>query len=429
MSKKFSLAALALFVSVTLLLSGCNSNNKGNNSSGSDDGGSSSKKVTLSILSWETESKIKPLLDAFQEQHKNVSFDFQYAPPVTDYVQKLQSMLLTNTAPDIFVLLPENRAEVFQGNYALDLSDQPFMQNITQNNKNMYLNHEDQKVYGMAQSSWIGGIWYNEELFQKAGIQGEPNSWEEFMEACAKLKAAGVTPIYDNFQDGSMSSVVGLFATETQTSNPKFDEDVLNGKKSFADGWTVPFQMVYNDLISNDYLSPDMVGMSGDQIRNDFATGRVAMILGTVTDTQTFKEINPDLSFKMMGIPGTTPGNKRYFGTGGVGYAVNSQTENKEAALAFLDFMMTEQGLDLYREMGYLITVNGYDQEVEPEVEEAYQGLLQSLNYQPMTYWKKHSEALRNQLIIASQDMVTGKITPEEAAKSFDQKFHELENQ
>ncbi|GAL31036.1 maltose/maltodextrin ABC transporter substrate binding periplasmic protein MalE [Vibrio variabilis] len=40
------------------------------------------------------------------------------------------------------------------------------------------------------------GFWYNKKLFKQAGIDGESiQTWDEFLTAIEKLKAAGITPI------------------------------------------------------------------------------------------------------------------------------------------------------------------------------------------------------------------------------------------
>ncbi|GAA5189747.1 hypothetical protein GCM10023322_43140 [Rugosimonospora acidiphila] len=43
--------------------------------------------------------------------------------------------------------------------------------------------------------NWI----YNQDMFGKAGVQ-PPTTWDEFVDVCAKLKAAGITPVAANFQ-------------------------------------------------------------------------------------------------------------------------------------------------------------------------------------------------------------------------------------
>jgi raffinose/stachyose/melibiose transport system substrate-binding protein len=39
------------------------------------------------------------------------------------------------------------------------------------------------------------GFWYNSALFEKAGISSFPTTWNDFLAAVSKLKAAGITPI------------------------------------------------------------------------------------------------------------------------------------------------------------------------------------------------------------------------------------------
>ena len=41
----------------------------------------------------------------------------------------------------------------------------------------------------------VGGIFYDKDAFEKAGITAEPKTWAEFLDVCQKLKDAGVTGI------------------------------------------------------------------------------------------------------------------------------------------------------------------------------------------------------------------------------------------
>ena len=48
-------------------------------------------------------------------------------------------------------------------------------------------------------------IWiYNKDLFDKAGLDADkpPKTWDEFLAACDKLKAAGIAPVGGGIQDG-----------------------------------------------------------------------------------------------------------------------------------------------------------------------------------------------------------------------------------
>ena len=51
------------------------------------------------------------------------------------------------------------------------------------------------KQYGIPYNLGLVGVWYNKKLFKKAGIDGPPTSWNEFLGDIQKLKSAGITPI------------------------------------------------------------------------------------------------------------------------------------------------------------------------------------------------------------------------------------------
>ena len=49
--------------------------------------------------------------------------------------------------------------------------------------------------YGIPWDMGMIGFWYNKDLFQKAGITTPPATWDEYLAAIPKLKAAGVAPL------------------------------------------------------------------------------------------------------------------------------------------------------------------------------------------------------------------------------------------
>ena len=49
-------------------------------------------------------------------------------------------------------------------------------------------------TYALPINNQMEVFYYNKDLFEKAGIEKEPETWDEFFEACDKLKEIGVTP-------------------------------------------------------------------------------------------------------------------------------------------------------------------------------------------------------------------------------------------
>lgn len=370
---------------------------------------------------------MKTMLDSFQQKYPNLSFDFQTSPPVKDYIAKLQTMLLSDSATDIFVIAAENRNEVIDGGYALDLTDEPFMDGMLDSNKPML--SKNGKTYAYTQTGWVGGIFYNKELFKKAGIDKFPETWDDFIAVCKKLKEAGIIPIYDNIGDMPML-LDGLYANITLSKDPQFDEKIFSGKATFEQGWTEALKH-WNEIVTNKIITPDMIGLTADQIVNEFATGNVAMIQGGPWNIQTLKQSNPDLQFEMAPIPAVNPGEKWYAGAPGVGLAINSKTKHKDQALQFLSYVASQEGLKKFEEgSGAIIVAKGYESKVDPSIETAYkEGLLKGKVYLPMVSWPRHQEALRNQMVVSLQDLVVGKGTPEGVAQSLDKKLKEMDNE
>ncbi|MGO4695814.1 ABC transporter substrate-binding protein [Paenibacillus sp. 2TAB26] len=434
--KKTSLLLLITLLCLSVVLAACgknsNTGNKGNTgnegtTNNAEKGNDAPKSVKLSILAWNNEKEMKPVIDGFKEKYPHISFDFQFAPPVKDYIAKLQTMLLSNTAPDIFIIAAENRNEIIDGGYALDLTDEPFMSVMLDSNKPML--SKDGRTYAFTQSGWAGGLFYNKQLFQKAGITQLPETWDEFIQDCLKLKEAGIIPLYDRMHDITIIHSA-MFGSNVLTKDPTFDEKLFKGEATFAEGWTEVLTMWKEGLIDNKILTPDMIGLTGDQVMNEFSLGNVAMFPGGPWNIATIEKTNPDIEFEIMPIPGKEPGNKYYNGAPGVGFAVNSKTKNKEEALLFLEYMTTQEGLKQFEEgTGGIITAHGYESKVHPAYAPAYNdGLMAGKIYLPMVSWDRHQEALRNQFLVSIQDIAVNKITPEQATASLDKKLKEMEN-
>lgn len=131
-------------------------------------------KIRLSYLSWDNEQTSKPYIDEFEKENPDIKIDFSYAPPTSEYISTLQTRLVGNQAPDVFIITSENRDDLIDNGYAKDLTDESFMKNISQANKDFV--GRDGKTYGMSITSWVSGIAYNKDLLKQVGYDEPPTS-------------------------------------------------------------------------------------------------------------------------------------------------------------------------------------------------------------------------------------------------------------
>ncbi len=380
---------------------------------------------TLSILSWYDETKAAPVLEAFKAKYPNVTVDFQYSPPVADYVEKLSTLLYSGAGPDIFYMALENREDLIKGNYVEDLSNEPYMTDGTIPDSVKTTYGADGKAYSLAVDCWVGGIFYNKDMFEQAGITEEPKTWDELLEVCQTLKDAGIQPIMDNCQDAAVNFTAPLYGSEVKADNANIVQDIFEGKATFKDTWTTPIAMWKEGLIDNGYLTADMVGATGDEVVTAFATGQVAMILSGSWNLNTIDTINPDMNYKCMGVPGTDE--TYYCGAINVGLCINSASQNKELAKAFLEFAASPEGLEAqYKGYGGFTIADGFTPEFPEEIQEAVANVKAGKYYIPMADWLSYTESLRLTYIQSLQDCMVGTITPEEAATRLDDKLAEV---
>ncbi|MBN2050725.1 MAG: extracellular solute-binding protein [Spirochaetales bacterium] len=140
---------------------------------------------------------IQTLVDRFNEENAGkIRVVIEPNPDTDGYRSKINSGLAAGVVPDIFVFNPDPTTF---GYYESDLL-MDFTDDLTGDWAKSFAD-------GYIQASTMNGvvksipfeigvtpIWYNEDLFKKAGINGFPKTFDEFWAAADKLKAAGIVP-------------------------------------------------------------------------------------------------------------------------------------------------------------------------------------------------------------------------------------------
>lgn len=402
---------------ILLVLAACDDKGGNSKSNGNNDS------VTLTFFSWDGEDKMKPLLEGFKEAHPEIEIEFSHAPPIEGYISNLQTRLLSDSAADVFMMAAENRNDLIDGDYVLDLTDEPLMENISDANKATYSG--DGKVYAMSVSAWGGGIFYNKKIFEEAGVEANPETWDEFIELSKKLKESGVTPIYDSYEEIPMI-LSAFLGTEVILDNPDFDEQLFNGETTFSEGWKPVLDEFYR-LFEENIISESVLGLNNDQILNEFINENVAMLATGPWNINAIEEGNPDLEFGVMPIPGVEEGRLFAAGAASPGYAINKDTENVEAAKTFLEYISSSEGLEKnFEGLSTFITASGYESESHPSIAGINDLLLEDRYYLPHISWPEHNNALSHEVIINIQELALGTLTTDELAEKLDAKLDEL---
>jgi raffinose/stachyose/melibiose transport system substrate-binding protein len=189
---------LPFAAALVLLLAACGSDDSANEGAGAT---TSSGGEPVTIEWWHIQNSDpgltlwKTVADEYMADHPNVTIDITVQENEA-FKKALQTNLQAGDVPDIF--------QSWGGGGLREQVDAGLVKDITGDVESW--DHElngaaasmmeiEDKMYGVPFDLGIVGVWYNKALFEKAGIDAPPETWDEFLEDVEKLKTAGITPI------------------------------------------------------------------------------------------------------------------------------------------------------------------------------------------------------------------------------------------
>ncbi|MFX1738667.1 ABC transporter substrate-binding protein [Paraburkholderia sp. A1RI_3L] len=122
------------------------------------------------------------------------------------------------------------------------------------------------------------GFFYRKDLFQKAGISGEPASWAQFLEDCRKLKAAGVAPIAVAARD-SWTLAAWFDYLDLRINGYAFHQQLMAGDVAYTDPRVKHVYEAWKTLIDNKYFIDNALSYDVDSVGPLLVNGQAAMML------------------------------------------------------------------------------------------------------------------------------------------------------
>lgn len=189
------LIASALALTLSLSLAGCGGS--GNSAGGTTQSEGKGDPVTITALIQQSRNfdGLQKMIKKLEEE-ENIIIDAQIVPD-GEALNMIKMKLNSGQAPDIIDYnVPAIYDIIDPAEYFADMTGEEWTQRLMIPD-NVTFKH-DGKIYGFPFLSVPGthGFIYNKDVFEAAGVTEEPTTWDELLEACEKIKATGVTPIY-----------------------------------------------------------------------------------------------------------------------------------------------------------------------------------------------------------------------------------------
>ena len=352
--KKLIAGALALAMALGLAACGTTSGSSQPASTGSSAAQSSAEPVVITAMIQQSRNfdGLQAMIQKLEEE-ENIIIDAQIVPD-DEALNLIQMQLNSGEAPDIIDYnVPAIYDIVDPAQYFADMTDEEWTQKLLIPDN--VVNSEDGKIYGFPFLSVPGthGFIYNKDVFEAAGVTEEPATWQELLDACEKIKATGVTPIYmprdswvpqvlmtDNF-----AKILGADGCQD------FADKVMRNEIKWTD---VPeFAQVidtYLDLYKKGYVNDNFASAVYDDAIAAVADGSAAMHFNGDFFAASVLQANPDANIGMFAVSMTDGVDVVTENMSSAGFVANKNSENLDTVKKVFNLWATPEYANRYLE-------------------------------------------------------------------------------
>jgi multiple sugar transport system substrate-binding protein len=352
-------SVVSLCMVASLSLAGCGGeteNSPGNTQQGQGAGPVPEPKepTTVTFFSWVGNSPtMKKLAQQFHEEHPNITIKFENVP-AEQAGQVLTTRIAGNNAPDVAYVNASDTSDYAARGAVVDLTDYIGRSDVVKPDDYVdafktFVTYED-KMWGLPTGGETTGLFYRTDLFEEAGIDAPPATWEEFETAAAALT-----------DESKGQYGYELFATEAayywypwlyQAGGDLLSED---GEVLFTSDEAKKAAEFYVDLAK--YSPPDYLNSNSYDGRVAFAEGQVAMYMAGAWFAGVLSDEFPDIDGKWASapLPEGPAGCKTTIA--GDSLIMMSQTDHSDAAWKWMEFLSQPDVLaqQTYKTQGTLL--------------------------------------------------------------------------
>lgn len=281
---------------------------------------------------WDNSDAWQPIIDDFQ--NNNILISGHPVKVTINYTKKnyqtfekdLLDAKKNNTLPDIFTingswiekyfsdLAPLDQNKAYAKEYELETFEN-IANSFPRETLNVWIHGGE--IYGIPTYSDSLALYYNTELFEKAGIKNPPKTWKEFKEDVKKLtsikngilaKSGAAIGTGNNINRSSDILALLMMQGGAKVINEEKDIDInkeidvltTEGIEKRNPGMrAVVFYSEFSDPTKEIYTWDAFLPNSVDA----FARGKTAMIFGYSYQTANILSISPDLKYAISPMP------------------------------------------------------------------------------------------------------------------------------
>jgi len=364
-----------------LTAAGCSNSGSDGGGGGDVDISDTEMEATIEFAVWESDFDWDSVIEGFNETYPNITVQMTKTP-FKDFFTRLQTQASGDNLPDTFMMngpnfqLYASHGILTSFENAVDAGELDFS-NYPEAMEELYT-YED-VPYGIPTSYDSIGLWYNEELFEKAGVDVPTDewAWEDLHEASTAISEALSDEGVYGFAGGAYNQEL-FYNLIFQAGGEVLDEDATEARYS-SEGSRKALQFL-RDMVE-DGSSPSIQTTADTSPDELFKSGKAAMVYGGSFRVAGYVDSAVGENIQVVRLP---MGEQRGVVLHGGAVVASAESENADAAAAFAVYTGSQEGQQIIGESGasipayqgteqaYIEAHPEYDLEVFPESAEEY---------------------------------------------------------
>jgi multiple sugar transport system substrate-binding protein len=209
------------------------------------------------------------------------------------------------------------------------------------------------KIYGLPIAASARAMYYNKDVFKKAGYDTAPATWADFKTAADKIKATGGGVFPFGLQGKEIETDVYFYYGMWSEGG----EIIKDGKSGLDSQAAIDAAKMYKGFIDGGLTEPGVTSYNREDVQNLFKQGKVATVITAPFLSGQIKKEAPNLNYGVAPIPTGPNGDGGTYGvTDSIVLFANSKV--KDEAWKFLDFIFTTDQRTAFDKVEGFLPVN-----------------------------------------------------------------------
>lgn len=260
-------------------------------------------RVVVSYYSAESGPIFEAMAEEFEAKHPDIDIQIEVVN-WDNLEQKLTTDVAGGTPPDISII-----GTRWLVGYAEEGVAEPLDDYITPEFRAKFIETFlepsviDGQLYGIPVAASARAMYYNQAMFDEAGITEPPETWDELKDAAAKISALG-DDIYGFGLQGAEIETDAYWYYALWTHGGDILED---GRSGIASEAAIEAANLYKSMIDEGLTQPGVTSYSREGLQDLFKQGRLGILLTGPWFRGQMQEEAPDIEYGIAPIPrGTT---------------------------------------------------------------------------------------------------------------------------